>query len=217
MGIKEQDKRRKRAIRQTNPIWLIVCEGRNKTEINYLSHFNKREGKVRLIVKPSEDTDPRRMVERAKNIAKAQSIGQNLNDRIICLIDLDIDDNRAKLIQLLKIKYSKINIFVSNPCFEIWFLLHFTRHPNRENKSRNVKKQLEGYVPNYTESMDILQKCTQIQTNYSIAIKNAQDLRKEYSHKEITLHTKYANPYTDIDLLISALIEKNGPPQINCD
>lgn len=217
MGIKEQTNRNRRNNRQTKRAWLIVCEGRNKTETNYLNHFNKWDGAVRLIVRSSEDTDPKNMVERAKNIAESLGVGKNTGDRIICLMDLDIDSNKAQLIQSLRAKHRKIEIFLSNPCFEIWFLLHFTSHPVRENSSHSVKKQLERYVPKYTESMDILQKCPEVQSNYETAINNAVGLRNEHKRNNVSIPSADANPYTEIDLLMQDIISENGAPQINCD
>lgn len=214
MGIKEQANRNKRNNRQTKCVWLIVCEGRNKTETNYLSHFNKRDGNVRLIVKSSEDTDPKGMVKRAEDLAKSLGVGENAGDRIICLMDLDVNDKKAQLIQLLRPKHRKIEIIVSNPCFEIWLLLHFTNHPGRENTSRNVKKQLVNYVPNYTESMDILQKCSAVQSNYETAIKNADELRNEHIRKNATIPSADANPYTEVHLLMRDIINENGAPNI---
>lgn len=216
MGIKEQTNRNKRNNRQTKCVWLIVCEGRNKTETNYLSHFNKRDGNVRLIVKSSEDTDPRGMVKRAEDLAKSLGVGENAGDRIICLMDLDVNDKKAQLIQSLRPKHRKFEIIVSNPCFEIWLLLHFTNHPGRENNSHNVKKQLAKHVSNYTESMDILQKCPEVQLNYEMAIENANELRNEHVRKNVAIPSADANPYTEVDLLMREIIIENGAPKINC-
>lgn len=217
MGIKEQTNRNRRNNRQTKRAWLIVCEGRNKTETKYLSHFNKRDGSVRLIIKSSGDTDPTSMIAQAETIAESKGIGENAGDRIICLMDLDINDKKAQLIQSLRSKHSKVEISISNPCFEIWFLLHFTNHPRRENTSQNVKKQLVSYVPNYTESMDILQLCPEVQSNYLIAIDNAEGLRIEHARKNISIFSADANPYTEVYILMKDIISENGAPQNNCD
>jgi hypothetical protein len=217
MGIKEQNSRNSKNRRQTKRAWLIVCEGRNKTETNYFGHFNKPTANVRILVHSSEDTDPKGMVKRAETLAAQNDIGSRPGDRIICLMDLDLSDEKARLISDLRVKHRNVEIMVSNPCFEIWFLLHFTDHPNRENISRNVKKQLERYVPNYTESMDILRKCSEIQTKYGEAIINAENLRIENERKNVLLLSADANPYTDVYLLMRDILAENGPPQINCD
>lgn len=212
MGIKEQTNRNKRIYRQTKCAWLIVCEGRNKTETNYLNHFNKRDGNIRLIIKSSESTDPTRMVKRAEDLAKSLGVGENAGDRIICLMDLDANDQKAQLIQSLRSKHRKVTIIVSNPCFEIWFLLHFTAYPGRKCSSHTVKKQLAHYVPNYVESMDILKKCLKIKLNYKTAINNADGLRKEHVRKNTGIHSADANPYTEVDLLMHDIINANGIP-----
>ena len=214
MGIKEQKTRNKRKNRQTKRAWLIVCEGRNKTETNYLNHFNKWDGNVRLTIKPSEETDPAGMVKRAETLAKSLDINTKNGDRIICLMDLDVDNSKAALIEDLKRKHTKVEIIISNPCFEIWFLLHFTDHPTRENSSHNAKKQLERFIPHYTEGMDVLQKSKEIQLNYDIAIKNADNLQKEHLRNNIQISSADANPYTDMGGLMKAIINVNGAPQI---
>ena len=215
MGIKEQTNRNKVKHRKTKCAWLIICEGRNRTETNYLHHFSKRDGSVCLVIKPSENTDPKGMVLRAEKLAKDLDIGKNAGDRIICLIDLDISTEKAQTIDHLRRNHQKVEIIITNPCFEIWFLLHFTSHPDRESCSHNVKKQLARYIPNYTENMDVMQKSKEVQYNYEIAIQNAEILRAEHIRKNLSILSPDANPYTEMDILIKRLLSENGKPQID--
>ena len=43
--------------RKRSPILLLVCEGRNKTERKYFSHYKVREVPYRLEIRDSEATD----------------------------------------------------------------------------------------------------------------------------------------------------------------
>ena len=56
--------------RQRSPIILIVCEGRNKTERIYFSHYQTRDSSYRLLIKDSEATDVMGMAKRTSYLLK---------------------------------------------------------------------------------------------------------------------------------------------------
>ncbi len=202
---KEQKSNKNKYARERKPLIVLVCEGRNKTETIYFNHFNKRDNPYNLKIYPSEATDPKSMHLKAKNIINELQLDNSIGDRIFCLVDIDLNQNQAnKIIELRKLNSKqkcKIEFIVSNPCFEIWLLYYFTKHPKIENSSQNVKKQLKKYDSNYSENYDIISK-NNLNENYLIALNNA-DLKNNTINKNIPLEDK--NPYTEIVDLINLL------------
>jgi hypothetical protein len=122
--------RRRGPTRDPLPLILVVCEGR-VTEPEYVEAFRIAHGAntVRVRVE-SPGGDPRALVDRAvelRNEAEREARrarDPNLRyDEVWCVFDVDqhprLDDALAMAAR------SSIELAVSNPCFELWLLLHF--------------------------------------------------------------------------------------------
>ena len=142
--------------RQRNPIILLVCEGKNKTERKYFSHYQVRESHYRLAIKDSEATDVMGMARHAANLYKEYQMDPAIGDLAFCLIDLDLRRDKYDAYLKAKQKYPQVRFIVSNPCFEIWLLYYFTENPKAESSSQAVKEQMKKYVPGYNEAMDAM-------------------------------------------------------------
>jgi len=205
MGIRERN--RKSQNRRTKPVWLIVFEGKNQTEKLYFGHFNYgRDSLINLVPIGAGNTDPTGIVEYAVLYAKNNEIGIQEDDRIICVIDVDLSEDRDDEILQLKKKYNDVEIYVSNPCFETWFLLHFVDYPKTSASSQKEKAMLRKYIPNYTESMDVYAKCTTISQDTNLAISRAERIRKSYQRDGKIIGAYDVSPYTEVDEIIGEII-----------
>ncbi|OAA91758.1 RloB family protein [Clostridium ljungdahlii] len=162
-----RDKRKKRKIR---PTILIICEGKD-TEVNYFKEFNLKYVNVDVKVADSKSvgknksrkTDPSHLVDKAiEFIENKYDISEDDGDRVWCLIDVDIDYNtadptskRAEELEKAYIKvkrYAKgkkvfIHLGLSNPCFELWYLLHYTYTIANLKSYDALKIKLEKETP----------------------------------------------------------------------
>ena len=206
MGMRERS--RKSQNRRTKPVWLLVFEGKNQTEKLYFGHFNYgRDSLINLVPIGAGDTDPEGIVKYALLYAANNDIGEQEGDRIFCIIDVDLDEQRDKLIQQLKKKHENVEIYVSNPCFETWFLLHFVDYPSKSSSSQKEKTALKKHIPNYSESMDVYAKCPDIVQNTELAISRAERIRKELLRNGKRLGAYNLSPFTEIDEIVSAIIK----------
>src|SRR5688572_17963050 len=125
--------RRRTAFRDPNPFLLVVCEGA-VTERAYLEslrrHFANRLVRIRF---DDRGAVPLTLVERAIELrtqAEADAArtddGFLRYDEVWCVFDVDehpnLDASRRLAIE------AGIEIALSNPCFELWLLLHFVTH-----------------------------------------------------------------------------------------
>lgn len=183
-------------------VYLIICEGNNKTEFNYLSHF--RNNKLAIDLQKSEDTDPESMIKRAKHFIKKNNIDFKYGDKVFCLMDIDLDANKSNLIKQLQIKNPNITIVTSNPCIESWFLYHFVDHPQTQRSSQSNKNYLRTFIPNYTEKMDVYTKVQEIRDNLDIALVRSKN-KKKLLEQNYDLKSADAMHCTFVDDLITQI------------
>jgi hypothetical protein len=144
--------RRRPPFREPLPRILIVCEG-TSTEPAYFRETRHLERiPVELAFRPGGV--PKTLVERAvalkrrANQAAKQNKDSNQNyDHIWCVFDVDehpyLPESRQQA------KDNQIEIAVSNPCFELWALLHFRDQSARIERvalHSECKKFIPGYV-----------------------------------------------------------------------
>lgn len=187
--------------RQRSPILLLVCEGKNKTERKYFSHYKVRELPYRLEIRDSEATDVMGMARRAANLYKEYQMDPKIGDLVFCLIDLDLRRDKYDAYLKAQQRYPQIKFIVSNPCFEIWLLYHFTENPKAECSSQAVKEQMKKYVPDYNEAMDVYEQYD-LQDKYAVAINRSEKKNAHYEADKILVD---CNPYTEVQDLIVIL------------
>ena len=119
-----------------SPIDLIICEG--ETEVDYLCEF-ARSLRVHAHICKADGTDPKSIVTTAKRKSKEDGIKY---DQIFCVFDRDNQPSAfAEALELCKSK--KFISIVSNPCFEIWPLLHFQIRESGFGDPKQVLKSLK--------------------------------------------------------------------------
>ena len=187
--------------RKRNPILLLVLEGRNKTERKYFSHYQVRECNYKLVIKDSGATDVMGMARRATNLYKEYQMDAALGDRAFCLIDMDLREDKYNAYLKARQTYHNITLIVSNPCFEVWLLYHFTENPKAESSSQAVKEQMKKYVPEYNESMDVYAQYD-LKEKYMVAINRSEKKNALYEEKRTLVDR---NPYTEVQKLICIL------------
>jgi hypothetical protein len=109
---------------------LVFVEGL-RTEDAYLTYWRRQyRDKVLIEIDPFRG-GPLRLVEKAveaKRIeARVAKRGRGRpHDQIWCMFDRDEHPNFARAVDLAN--RNNINLAISNPCIELWFILHFERH-----------------------------------------------------------------------------------------
>lgn len=191
----------KRYPKQRKPVIILVCEGKNKTERTYFNHFVKRDAAYSLIIKDSESTDIGSMANKADQLSREYQLDKSLNDRIFCIVDLDLDRTKLDKLNKAKKKYKNVEFIVSNPCFEIWFFYHFISDPKVLSSSQKVKEELSKHINNYKENMDVF-RIFNFEEKYGIAINNSEKKNALYD-TDASLVDK--NPYTEVQNIIFLL------------
>lgn len=204
---KAKDLARRKSKKAPYESVLIICEG-EKTEVNYFKNliYAHRLNTANIEVKHcKKSTAPISIV----NHAIEQAREYPYLDRIYCVFDRDDHDSFNQAIKKLsdqqtKNKKTKFFAITSTPCFEIWPLLHFKYTTKEFSRTQNnsacdnllmeLKYHLKDYEKNIPDLYDRLNKYL------TVAFKNAKKLRQDNEE------TKNKNPSTDIDQMVSYLI-----------
>lgn len=198
-----QSKLIKRGIRtrEKRKIILIGCEGNNKTEKNYFLSFNNVQKKYIIKFSCGNDTDLPHIV---KNIKKTEiEIGFDSSiDKAFAVFDIDNDIKKIGIFSECKKKEKDIAYIPSNPCFELWFLLHFEKTTKHFNSNDELISSLKKYIPGYEKNKNYF---SILLPKLKIAIQNNEMLIKEVAESK---NSEYlGKTYTNIVNLIKILGE----------
>jgi hypothetical protein len=166
--------RRRPAFRQPRLRILILCEG----EVTEAEYFREKGRLHRSLVDVRVDSGgaPKTLVERAAQMKKtaAQAARRDPNegyDEVWCVFDVDQHPYLAEAKQ--QAYDNGIQTAISNPCFELWILLHFgdqRAHINCADLARECRQHIPGY-----EKSAPLTKLMELEED---AVRRAIDLEK---------------------------------------
>jgi hypothetical protein len=195
MNKRDQLKRR-RPTRQVNPTFLIVCEG-EVTEKNYLTDL-KCHYRIPITLRFIPGGVPLTLVQKAVE-QKRKKVRDFDQIWVVCDVDSHPNIPAAKV----QARDNGIPMAISNPCFELWALLHFqdqNAYIDRVPLRELCKEHMPGYVKNLVFE--------RLLSGLPMALQRAERLRARNERNE----TEGGNPSTDADLLILEIREAAGAP-----
>lgn len=167
------------------PNFFVFCEG--ESEVAYISHL-RSQYRVPIQIIPKK-SDSNISVKYIRNCI--QDYIRTENDKIFLMFDLDVD---GMLNHLQSIPDAVL--LVSNPCIELWYLLHFEECHAEITQNVCIKK-LKKHLEHYAKG--------------SLTLKDKQLLSERTPGataraKALTIHTNPSTTiYRIIDLLESLL------------
>ncbi len=187
---------------------MISLEGKNKTEKLYFRKFSS--DKIRIHFSKGGATHPEGMISELIGEIKEIDFQSVLGDKAYCVLDSDFDEKKDEQIAKAgkKAKSKSIEVIVSGPCFEIWYLSHFIFSTKQYTSNEEVIKELEKYIPGYTKSKDgIYELLFPFQEK---AIGNAKKLEAYNIQNEKRIHSVEFMPSTEVYRIIEDIKEIYG-------
>jgi hypothetical protein len=198
---------RRKGIKKPKRQVRIVCEGK-KAEKEYFIGLMEWGGGVKIIAIHGGCTDPMGIVKYAEERMDKWSINLDEGDEVWCVFDVDESTTQILSDVYAHAKTKNIKIALSNPCFELWFLLHYK--PIFSQISRqDVIKELKILIKGYKKDQNINHL---LKDKLSTAISNAKKLNEVHKKSSVPLISKESNPSTQVFELvkfIQELIKKN--------
>ena len=192
---------RKSGNRKEYKTLVIVCEGQ-KTERIYFNRYKERKSGLLIITPNSTVTDPENLVKIALSQIQKYDLDLSNGDQVWCVFDADrnTNDNIKKAIALAE---DKVKLCLSNPCFELWYLLHFSYFDNRILTS-DIKTKIIEHIKDYDKVKDYFDI---LLSKRSIAIKYAKKLNQNHEATKTELLSMKSNPSTQVFKLVEYILE----------
>lgn len=161
---------RKTETRQPRKTLVIFCEG-ERTEPVYLEALKRRPevkdvASVDLRIE-AEHGMPETLVSSAIKAHDKSADEEGEVDEFWCVFDVEWPRNHPRLREAVQqARGNGINVAISNPCFELWLILHFERHGSwlDNDGARRLRRQLDGapdknvdpskYMPHVRKAMN---------------------------------------------------------------
>ncbi len=185
--------RRRGATREPLARVLIVCEGQ-VTEPHYFNQLRHLE-RCPVALKLHGGAVPKTLVEMAVKMKKESGAragrkrDQNLRyDHVWCVFDVDAHPSIADALQ--QARDNGICTAVSNPCFELWALLHF--QDQTKSVTRQVVQSLcRKHMPGYAKELpceELIAKCEDAVARSTALVKWHSDRGTPGGNPSTTVH-----------------------------
>ncbi len=197
---------RPKPFRTSGKTVLIVCED-EKSSPDYFERFRKelRLSDRTIDVRGKEcGSDPMSVVNYAKEKKKSVKNSTTLDgyDYIFCVVDVDEHTNLGDAIQTTR--DNELDIIISNPCFEYWYILHFEKTGSSYNSRPKLNKRLSDHLRYKYEKSG----CDFFEVVYpktKTAIKNSKNiLRSQWQYED---DPKKRNPSTHVHQVVECIMD----------
>jgi len=187
---------------------LIVCEDAKASPDYFralLKNWRLQPAQVR-VCGPECGSDPKQVVEYARSEkqkakSEAKESGATPYDQVWCVVDTDHHGQNLQAARQAAQKHG-IEIVVSNPCIEYWFLLHLEYTTTSFANCRAVERELRNRLGNYDKAV---LPSDELLPGIDDAVTHSKSVRADHER------TGASSPYTDVDLLIDALSKLRRP------
>jgi len=201
--------RRRRPSKKPRKVVLILCEG-EKTEPNYFKALRSKLGLSTVEVEVAgTGAAPISVIDAAQERQKARKReakrDQTLTefDEIWCVVDIEVPEHKSLGRAIDKAhQLHRVELILSNPCFEFWYLLHFAKTGTLLHGCADVLRELKKHLPRYEKGDDHFQT---LDPKTDVAIRNAKSLfAQQWQHEE---DLRRCNPCTEVYKLVERLRE----------
>lgn len=178
-----------RAMRQA---FFVFCEG--KTEAAYVRFLGAEyRAPVQVVPKPAKSNISRKDIDH-----ELQRCGWSpRTDRVFLMFDLDVEGMADKLGSI-----NGVTTLLSNPCVELWFLLH-VEDVRAELTSNACLDKLKSHVCDYRKGCMGVKLQAALRTGLASAVGRAKSLRGA------------GNPSSTVYLLADALEAARSDSNVN--
>lgn len=195
--------RRSIGTKQPKPKILVICEGKI-TEPKYFQDFKDWCGNSLVTVTTLGGCGvPISVIERAilekEQLARAAKASKNSFDthfEVWAVFDRDVHPKQQLHQAIALAKKNNIPIAYSNPCFELWGLMHYSCEA-RPGHHHETQKRLKLVHSGYCHEKNPVLSFTQLQPKYVSAVSNSIQALKNREAEGQT----YGDPSTTVHLL----------------
>ena len=188
--------RRRPGRRQSLKRIVIVCEGK-KTEPLYFEALRREYRLSSVDVKVVQSRSaPTHVVQVA--IRQKRELDDK-RDEVWCVFDAECRATEAPFRQAVADSRAyDLNLAVSNPAFEYWYILHFECTDRPFGSAEECVRSLQVHVPSYDKACCVFDE---LKGRLADALANSDTLRRNAPDSWQT----FPNPSTSVDVLVKSI------------
>ncbi|WP_440956111.1 RloB family protein [Methanosarcina sp. Mfa9] len=192
--------------RKTHKIFLIICED-EKTSPIYFRSFNRRNSPLKIETPPSGGQSPDNLVSYTKRLLKSEYdfLDFEGGDAAWCVFDRDHFPEEAIKQAARTAGKSGIKVCFSNPCFEVWYLLHHVYYNSSLGNCSNAIGKLREFMPGYRKNVDYSKILKPLAGK---AISNSKMLEKHHKENGTELLSRGSDPSTLVYTLVEEILRR---------
>ena len=137
--------------RHPKNVVIIVAEG--ETERIFFNSLKQRNSNIEIKSERGKRTNARQLVENCLERIQMNELDISGGDIAICVFDVDNNSQKDLRKAIDVAEKNGIIVALSNPCFELWYLLHF-RDIDHHITSREIRSDLSKYITDYDKATD---------------------------------------------------------------
>jgi hypothetical protein len=203
--MKKQGGKQRSKLKKQNARFLIVSEG-ELTEQQYLAAIRRslRARSNDILFIPPGPTSPVEIVKKARDLRRKANAEKDPYDFVWCVFDVEskMDQKaRPRLSEAIAMaRQLDINVALSNPCFELWILLHEVQQEAwiGSDRAQSLCSSLGLVVHKAIQAPD------QLIEKFGIARGRAESLEEKHDRETRTV-AEERNPSSLVYLLIDAI------------
>lgn len=177
---------------------MVVAEGR--TERAYFDGLRRRGCDVEIKIPSSSPTDALNLVRLADRVVKKGHVDPKDGDLVICAFDVQGNDPR-NMVEAIRLAESRgIILAISNPCIEVWLLMHFQDVKHRL-ECQDALSSLSGHIRGYRKGRDYREV---LEPGRGRALARASSINSQNGLRSAGDFTRF-NPSTSLGEVVSAL------------
>ena len=129
-------------------------------------------------------------------------INTKYGDSVWCVFDVDNHSNTTLEKAVRYAENVKVNTVISNPCFELWYLLHYIYTTRYFKDCDDVIRILNSYLSGYSKEKDYN---SQLSSNLNKALEHSERLIDYHIQQGNNLFLRESNPVTHVKNLAKYL------------
>ena len=199
--------RKKRPLERTTGLkrdaTLVVIASEDRFAVKqYFEFFHSTRIQFRVLETDHGESSPKHVMARLEQFMAEYDYGEGDQFWLVCDTDHWVEPGHIRnLIEVVKLCRQKgIRVALSNPCFDLWLLLHFAEFPEEDElKCVEVGRRIREAVGEYNKS-----KIYKLPiTDERVRLATARSKAKQRSSGEIP-----TQPQTGVHLIIEDLVDR---------
>lgn len=180
--------------------FVILCEG-EVTEPSYLKAFARLPSvrEVATLDIRGMGYEPGRLVKEARDLKRHERRQGSGPTQYWCMFDVEAPTQHHRLLEAVQTAHDNdIQIAVSNPCFELWLLLHYTDHERwiDNDSCRTLRRKQDGSQGKSLNGAAYMQRLTE-------ALRRSR--RLESLHERAGRELPHNNPSSSVHRLLQTI------------